>query len=205
VFAFRSRRAATAWSWRRSVVSGLMVLVFAGAIAPAAGAVPAPATANDPSAAVDAVGIAAAAPETSGAAAWFVRLQNQNSGMCLVARGGADGAPVVQTPCSYYRDQYWELMYAGTSEERDFYQLRNDNSGMCMVVRGSAEGARAVQTRCAYFADQYWYIGSPGTTNPFHIQNVHSFRCLVVRGGADGAPAAQTGCGSWSDQIWYYW
>jgi hypothetical protein len=182
-----------------------MVLVFVGAIAPAAGATPAAATADHPSAVVDAVGVAAAEPGTPGAAAYFARLQNQNSGMCLVARGGADGAPVVQTPCSYYRDQYWEAVYAVTWGDRNYYQLRNDNSGMCLVVRGTADGARAVQTRCAAFADQYWSIGPLGTTNPFHIQSAHSFHCLAVRGRADGNPAVQTGCGNWSDQIWSYW
>jgi hypothetical protein len=165
-----------------------MVLVLAGVLTPAAEAA------------------SAAEPATPGPAAWFMRFQNQSSGMCLVARGGADGAPVVQTPCSYYRDQYWELVYAGTLESRAYYQLKNDNSGMCLVVRGSADGARAVQTRCAGFADQFWFIGMPlGTTNPFHIQKVQGFPCLAVRGGADGAPAVQTGCGSWADQIWYYW
>lgn len=190
MFAFKGRRAAKAWSWQRCVMVGVTVLVFAGVIAPAAGAVP-----------------AGAEPAPPGAAAWFVRFQNQSSGMCLVARGGADGAPVVQTPCSYYRDQYWELVYAGTTPiDRPYYQLKNDNSGMCMVVRGTADGARAVQTRCAAFPDQFWYIGTPlGTTNPFRIQNVHSFGCLVVRGGADGAPAVQTGCGNWADQTWSYW
>jgi hypothetical protein len=184
-------------SWRRNTVSALMsvlmVLVFAGAIAPAAGATPTGSA------------MGGAEPETPGPAAVFVRLRNQNSGLCLVVRGGADGAPVVQTPCSYYRDQYWELVYVATSENGNLYRLRNDNSGMCLVVRGEADGARAVQTRCADFTDQLWYIGPPGTTNPFHITNGHSFRCLVVRGGADGNPAVQTRCGNWADQIWYYW
>jgi hypothetical protein len=186
---FRGRRAASGWSWWRTAVPVLMVLVFAGATAPSAGAAPT-ATATEPG--------------TAGAAIVYSRLENANSGMCLVVRGTADGAPAVQTPCSYYRDQNWEREYVRTTEDGPLYRLRNQNSRMCLVVRGRADGARAVQTHCANFADQLWLVGPSGTTNPFHIINGNSFQCLVVRGGANGNPAVQTRCGNWQDQIWYY-
>ncbi|WP_328580464.1 RICIN domain-containing protein [Streptomyces sp. NBC_00370] len=128
-------------------------------------------------------------------------IRNANSGKCLLVRGTADNAPVVQISCdSQYRDQLWQIE---PIDGEGRVRIRNLNSNKCLLVRGIAEGAQAVQTTCANYIDQYWILTAdslPGTTQ---IANANSYKCLVARGTADNAPVVQTACGQYRDQFWF--
>lgn len=126
-------------------------------------------------------------------------IRNANSSKCLLVRGTADNAPVVQITCdSQYADQLWRTEPVD-GEGR--VRIRNLNSNKCLLVRGTAEGAQAVQITCANYIDQYWIltVDPPGTAQ---IANANSYKCLVVRGAADNAPVVQTSCGQFRDQFW---
>lgn len=176
-------------SWRRRLATGLMVLVLAGAIAPAASAAP--------------------AAEVAATAVTYgpYRLMNENSGQCLVVRGSAEWAPVVQTPCGYYRDQYWyfDLRPEEVTGSGPRYLLRNANSGKCLVVQGKGHENPASQVSCnSRYLDQVWWLsGTPRIGLYTSIQNANSYWCLVIRGFVAGSRAVQTPCNAgWIDQHW---
>ncbi|HMG40558.1 MAG TPA: RICIN domain-containing protein [Acidimicrobiales bacterium] len=188
-------------SWRRSVVTGLMAFVLAGAIAPAAEAAPA---------APQREVAAPAAPqrEVAAPAATYgpYRIMNDNSNQCLVVRGTAQWAPVVQTPCGYYRDQYWYfIVRPETNPSGPRYLLQNANSGKCLVVQGRALEAPASQVTCnsAYLDQVWWMSGSPQIGRYTSLANAYSYHCLLVRGFVVGQRATQTTCNpGYIDQAW---
>ncbi|HEX6358261.1 RICIN domain-containing protein [Actinophytocola sp.] len=138
---------------------------------------------------------AKAAPGKSVAVLYFV--ENANSSKCLLVRGNANGAPVVQTQCAYYPDQYWSLVDKGGSR----YQLVNYNSGKCLLVQGGADNAPAVQYTCLDFVDQYWQRIDKGGSR-YQLRNVNSGKCLLVRGDGEAAQVVQFTCLDFPDQYW---
>lgn len=186
-------------SGRRSLVAGLMVLVLAVAIAPAVEAAPA---ASQPD------GVASEAT-AAGRTIGPYRLMNDNSDQCLVVRGTAEWAPVVQTPCGYYRDQYWYFVERPeeTTGTGPRWLLRNANSGKCLVVQGFAWENPASQVSCnSGFIDQVWWLQGgavPRIGLYTDLKNANSGICLVVRGFVNGSRAVQSPCNiAYVDQFW---
>lgn len=99
----------------------------------------------------------------------YYHLVSRNSGKCLDVSGvsTADGAQVIQWPCSTGTNQQWQLVAAGTG-----YQLRARHSGKCAGVAGSSatDGALVQQQTCTSVASQAWTLNplpAPGTArNP---------------------------------------
>ncbi len=117
---------------------------------------------------------------------------------CIVARGGANDAPVVKTPCSLtFIDQYWHFVPVAGG----YYEVRNSNSDKCLVVRGSTYNTPAIQYACAGFIDQHWIVIEDTTGRYFMLKNRNSGMCLVLRWSENNA--RQVTCDSqFIDQWW---
>jgi hypothetical protein len=78
-----------------------------------------------------------------------------DSNKCMIVRGTASEAKVVQYTClPQYRDQRWTVEYGF-----DGVTLRNDNSKKCLVVRTTANEALPVQSTCNdSYTDQTWWF-----------------------------------------------
>jgi hypothetical protein len=125
-------------------------------------------------------------------------IANYTGNGCIVARGGANDAPVVKTPCSLtFIDQYWYFVGVGGG----YYEVRNANSGKCLVVRGGAYNTPAIQYTCAGYIDQHWVVIEDTTGRYFMLQNRNSGMCLVLRASENNA--RQVTC-DWQyiDQWW---
>ncbi|MFE2166599.1 RICIN domain-containing protein [Streptomyces sp. NPDC059447] len=126
----------------------------------------------------------------------YERLENANSGKCLLVQGYANGNKAVQYDCTTFDDEYW--LREGTATH---FRLRNLNSQKCLVVQGGANGAQAFQYDCANYEDQYWYPKNFGYT-AVGIQNWNSAKCLVAQGYGN-SPVFQYDCVGLADQRWY--
>jgi endonuclease/exonuclease/phosphatase family metal-dependent hydrolase len=127
-------------------------------------------------------------------------IRNQNSGKCLIVRGGENNAPAVQYTClPQYADQFWRFESVGWG----WYWLRNRNSGKCLIVRGGENDAPAVQYTClTQYNDQFWRVDDPQSGM---LRLVSSGRCLLVRGTANNAEVVQYTClPQYADQRWTY-
>jgi hypothetical protein len=125
-------------------------------------------------------------------------IANYTGNGCIVARGGANDAPVVKTTCSLaFIDQYWQFVAIGGG----YYEVRNANSGKCLVVRGGAYNTPAIQYTCAGYLDQHWIVIEDTTGRYFMLQNRNSGMCLVLRSSENNA--RQVTC-DWQfiDQWW---
>ena len=129
------------------------------------------------------------------------RLVAEHSGKCLsvVGQSGADGASVIQRPCTGTPDQTIRLEAAADGEH---FRLRPQHSNSCLDV---AEGARGdggaiVQWACwGEAANQLWrldFVESTPTRKVGTFRSAHSGRCLSVVGAStdDGAGIGQWTC-----------
>jgi hypothetical protein len=125
-------------------------------------------------------------------------IANYTGNGCIVARGGANDAPVVKTPCNLaFIDQYWRFVDVGGG----YYEVRNGSSGKCLVVRGGAYNTPAIQYTCAGYLDQHWIVIEDTTGRYFMLQNRNSGMCLVMRSSENNA--RQVTCDQqYVDQWW---
>ncbi|WP_370961589.1 RICIN domain-containing protein [Amycolatopsis sp. cg9] len=127
-----------------------------------------------------------------------VRLRNQNSGLCLLARNTPGENAVVQYPCGAYADQRWQMPGNGV----DLVQLRNLESQKCVATRGTGESPGIATTCASRWVDQIWRREPDPSTGNYRLRNLNSGLCLVVRGTAAETRALQSTCGTWPDQLW---
>ncbi|ANN17177.1 hypothetical protein SD37_17035 [Amycolatopsis orientalis] len=127
-----------------------------------------------------------------------VRLRNQNSGLCLLARNTPGENAVIQYPCGAYADQRWQMPGQGVGR----VQLRNLESQKCAATRGTGESPGTATTCGSHWMDQIWHRELDAPTGNYRFRNVNSGLCLVVRGTAAETRALQSTCGNWADQLW---
>jgi hypothetical protein len=125
------------------------------------------------------------------------QIVDQNSGQCLVVRGGSsdNGAAVIQWPCNPKDEhQRWHMRRSG--------EIVNTFSGKCLGIGGGSveTGKAVVQWECIGHQDQRWQMRGSG-----EIVNRNSGKCMGVTGGSaqNGAAVVQWDCNGHPDQRWF--
>jgi hypothetical protein len=88
----------------------------------------------------------------------YVALKFQHSGMCADVSGAstADGAAVIQYPCTFADNQLAQLLSYGAGQ----HYFKFKHSGKCLDVSGAAtaDGTRFIQYTCANQANQTFHF-----------------------------------------------
>ena len=129
------------------------------------------------------------------------RVRINSSGKCVNVSGNsqADGARVVQWPCSSSstNDRFDLVSVSG-----DVYQIRPTHSGKCLNVSGNstADGAALIQFRCEGTNNERFRIQR--VSNGVRAVAVHSGKCLEVPSGnnSDGVQLRQNTCSGSANQ-----
>ncbi|WP_380281837.1 RICIN domain-containing protein [Kitasatospora purpeofusca] len=128
------------------------------------------------------------------------RLQNVNSGKCLVVQGYNNNSQAFQFDCAGFDDQYW--VFDKVYGKNNAFRIRNFHSGKCLVARGVDGESPVVTTDCADYDDQLWWAVSL-QMGGYQLKSFYSLRCMIVRGGQPGNGAVVGGCDkNFADQRW---
>jgi hypothetical protein len=115
---------------------------------------------------------------STGANAGYYTISNRMNGMCLDVQGAstADGAPVIQWPCSGNANQQWQIIWLpnpnGTGNSAtDFpVQFKNENSGLLLSYTDSSTEATTLdQEPTINTAFSLFREGYALTTNPVTV------------------------------------
>ncbi len=120
-----------------------------------------------------------------------------NSGLCVSVNSAstANGAAIVQTPCTGGSNQIWTFSPVGSN-----YHVIAQNSGLCLNVPGASTtaGTQLIQWPCqgAGSTNDQWQLVVAGTGR--HLVSVSSGQCVNISGQstASGAAVIQWGCQS---------
>ena len=142
-----------------------------------------------------------ATPRAASAEAGWIRIVNDNSGLCLAIGGGNAyaGATAIQWTCNGGAEQSWYVNGSAWSPIRF-------NSELCLAIggRSTANGAKAILWPCNGGPEQLWYVGGPAISP---VGNYNSGKCLAIGGRSTtrGAAAIQWQCNGGPEQDWWFY
>jgi hypothetical protein len=169
-----------------AVVSGAAALAFTVLTGGAAAAAP------DRGAATPAA--AASAPSA------FVRIQNNQTGLCLQPDSADEFARVVQEPCNDQPTQGW--LFQRVTGTR--YTFLNQSDGLCMnEFDPLAIGARVLMVRCARVSNEEWqtHVKLPFFAAPLESRSGNTDTEFCADAGF-GEAILMTGCDGTTFQTW---
>lgn len=136
------------------------------------------------------------------------QLSNGNSGQCLAvgASSTANGAGVIQWPCTGGAEQLWSFTDITSINGSLWAHVRNLNSGQCLAVPGGNLniGYQLMQWPCGPWNDHYWQFDVDPTTGYAMLYNLNN-QCAAIGASSltAGAPAVEWTCTGGNEQLWH--